>query len=45
METINQLLEVQPPDISEFVLIEFLNGLTVPEQDQVSRPPKEILIP
>lgn len=34
MERVNQLLEVLPFDVSEFMLIEYLNNLMVPERNE-----------
>jgi glutamate/tyrosine decarboxylase-like PLP-dependent enzyme len=34
METINQIMEVLPYDVSEWILIEYLNNLMVPGEDE-----------
>ena len=34
METINQIMEVLPYDVSEWILIEYLNNLMVPGKDK-----------
>ena len=36
METINQIMEVLPYDVSEWILIEYLNNLMVPGKDENS---------